>query len=337
MCLLNTSYRLKMINRKKILRIVGEIAIIIILVIGFVLINEQVSENNRNSFKAISDSNNFAYEIEEVNVTQDIVEIKGWFIRLKKVRNKEKEVFEDNNPSILLCSLNEKTEMDIDGNEKAHSGFGMKTKTYNREDVNEYFKCEYDYSLCGFTAQIERYKLDIENTVYQLVYKEEENGINGLPLDAYIVNGTLAYVNPSDIFLLDVRETDLEDVVYEGTCLVSDPQLHICIYQLERKLYWIVDEKYNFENEDNTKIQFIVETTQFDKLPQNRIDRGLYWDDIGEPFKANEKTDMMECGKYRVSVRELPSQYSITRILTGQYTDGKWTWQKAFRPQYSFK
>ena len=96
-------------------------------------------------------------------------------------------------------------------------------------------------------------------------------------------------------------------------------------------MYWIADENYAFNIDGSTYLQYQLDTTQFDRLPGERTSNGWYWDNIGDYFEANEITDTMDCGRYRVSVRDIPSGYAITRAETGFY-DGDWVWSGKFRP-----
>ena len=41
----------------------------------------------------------------------------------------------------------------------------------------------------------------------------------------------------------------------------------------------------------------------------------------------------MDCGKYRVSVRDIPREYSVTNVCTGYY-DNEWVWRTDFKPNY---
>lgn len=44
----------------------------------------------------------------------------------------------------------------------------------------------------------------------------------------------------------------------------------------------------------------------------------------------------MNCGKYRVSVRDIPNGYAITYLYLGYYEDGTWVWSNDARPYYDF-
>ena len=203
-------------------------------------------------------------------------------------------------------------------------------------DIDSYFDCEYDYSKCGFSSRLDKSLVDLENGKYMIVLKEDEDDEIGLEV-AYLINGKIEYIAPEEKVELNVVGTDLENIVKEGTCLVSNPEYHIYVYQYGWNLYWIADKNYFFEEDGSTLIQYQMETTQFDKLPQYRIDNGWFSSNLSDDFEINEITKKMNCGEYRVCVRAIPQDYSITRISTGYYADGKWIWQRYFRPNYIFR
>lgn len=321
-------------NKKKIIRRSIEIALIIIIIIGFFMINDQVTQNKRNSFKPISDKNYYVYQVEKMYIEGEDLVLKGWFFELKKFRNQERNEAKDGKLGIVLydIDLNEKTLFKGD----SQKGISMRMEYQKRQDIDAYFNCEYDYSSCGFIAKVNKDNVDYENRDYQIVFKPEQEGEYGIVTDgnAYIHKGKISYVNPQDIFEIAYLGTDLEKIITEGECLLSYPEKHICVYQYEWKLYWITDSEFDFEIDGTTAIQYQLDTTQFDRLPQNRIDNGWYWSNLTSNFEDSEITHVVDCGRYRVSVKDLPTDYSITRMVTGYYSDGKWVWMRYFRPKY---
>ena len=57
---------------------------------------------------------------------------------------------------------------------------------------------------------------------------------------------------------------------------------------------------------------------------------------MGDLFENYEVTDTMDCGEYRVAVREIPDEYAVTQLVTGYKLKGKWVWREFFRPVYRF-
>ena len=317
--------------KNKIIKITVKICIIIILIVGFFLVNELIDDNKKKSFVYINGNIGYSYQLEEASTEEDDLVIKGWFFKQKKYRNIEQDFNYEDQLGLLL--------FDIDKNTGTSSGElkGVVTQLIRekRDDINEYFSCEYDYSDCGFVCKINKSLVDLDNGKYEIIIKPDINSNRGLVV-GYLINGKLEYINPKEHVLLDVKNSDLEKIVNEGTCLVCDSNFHICVYQYDWKLYWIADSFFDFENDESTFIQYRVDTTQFNKLPSDRREKELFWDDLGADFESGEITSEINCGIYRVYVRDLPKDYSVTEIETGYYSDGKWIWQRSFKPDYRF-
>ena len=203
-----------------------------------------------------------------------------------------------------------------------------------REDVNKYFLCEYDYSNSGFVASIasatikpdEEYEIIVSFNLFQ--YQ---------PAEAFIKGNRIYYAPKKDFIAPNVIGTDLEEIVNKGYLRVYRPDYYCWVYQYNGCLYWIAEEGFAFEPNGQTYIQYQLETTQVDRLPQIRLENEWYWDNIGGNFEDYEITSEINCGEYRVCKRELPTEYSITSIVTGYHKDGSWIWQNFFRPIYEFK
>lgn len=316
--------------RRKELRIVLEIAVILIAIIGVFLINEQITDNRIKSFFPDTDNFNYAYEVEKVYTDENDLVIEGWIFELRKVNNVEREVEIDKKPAVLLYDTASVEEKDMDGIDKAQKGIPAEVSTTKRSDVNSYFACEYDYSKCGFVARIKKSSIDYDNGKYQIVLKCDEKSEYGMPA-AWLINGKLSYIDSDDEMRLEVAGTDLEKIVSDGICVASFPAFHICIYQYDWKLYYIADEGYAFKEDGKTYLEYQMNTTQFSRLPQERIDTGYFWGNMGGEFEAYEATSSMNCGKYRVCVRDIPIDFSVYRIWTGYYVED-WIWGASFRP-----
>ncbi len=318
-------------KKKQLFGIVVKIGIIIGVVIVFILINEQITDNNRISFEPIKDSNKFAYRIEDISIEGNDLVIKGWFFELMKVRNEEVENANAKQYGVLLYDVNSEEKIDLDGNVKPRKGIGLDVSYTKRTDVDEYFSCEYDYSNCGFIARIDQSNIDLKNGEYQIIIKPDKEGTKGILCADYIQNGELKYISSNEKVLLDVRGTDLEKIIENGNCLMSSPENSVYVYQYEDRLYWIADENFYFEEDGGTYIQYQIDTTQYTMLPENSIKDGIYWANLGGFFESYEITETIDCGKYRVSVRDIPKDFSVYWICTGYYTNGKWVWMKNFR------
>lgn len=202
-----------------------------------------------------------------------------------------------------------------------------------REDVNQHFLCEYDYRNSGFEAVFKTGKLDLQDGNYEVLLRitgEKKAYQTGI----YLAKGQLVYTNPTEFKALDVAGTDLEKVVNDGVLRVYRPDYGMYVYQYEGEFYWIAEPGYGFNEEGNTYVQYQLDTTQIANLPEERLSHQWYWDNIGFWFCLKELSGAgYDTGKYRVAKERIPTEYSVTKIWTGNYIDG-WIWQQYFRPYY---
>ncbi len=322
--------------KKKAVRLSLELAIIIIIILLFFVINDQIQQNKKCSFYFVEDGCEYAYQVENAYVDNDDFVIKGWFFELKSVRNQPREVNENYKFEVLLYDLKQDAENDYKDVKINRKGICPEITYEVRSDVNEYFKCQYDYSNCGFTAKIKKEMLDLDNTDYQVVFKLDKFWQYGIGSSAYIIDGKLEYSNPSERLQLNVSGTDLEEIVNEGIYVGGSIDNHICVYQYGWSLYWIADDYMAYSTDGKTYIEYMTDTTQFDKLPSDRTDNGWFLDNIRGVFEDYEITDQINAGEYRVSVIKIPSEYSVVRIVTGQYINDQWAWKAFIRPIYYF-
>lgn len=198
-----------------------------------------------------------------------------------------------------------------------------------RPDVAAYFNGEQDFTNSGFIAYTTGVHEDEEYEVFMYLKR-----FAAISTGVFISGTDIHYVKQRDFIAPEVRGTALEEIVNKGYLRVYRPDRSCYVYQYKGSLYWIADQAFNFEDDGTTYIQYQLWTTQTDKLPQKRLKKNLYWDNIGGFFEKNEITHLMNCGRYRVSKRKMPEEYSITSIVTGYYKNGKWIWRNYFRPVY---
>lgn len=313
-----------------------KIGVVILLIVFFVLFNEVVLEKNRSHFKVYEDDDYFAYQIESAGVEGKDFVIRGWFFEMKKSRNTLRHVVDNRKTGILLYDLSSNIEYDMDGNEKEREGIALDIEYSDRNDVNNYFECEYDYSHCGFIAKTDVSNVNLNNGEYQIIIKPSSAEPNGIPSNAYLNKGKLQYIEPRAEIDIDLGSPEWNEIIKKGECLVSSPEHQVYVYQYDRKLYWIAGKGFLFDDNGKTGIQYQIVTTQFDKLPEERTSNGWYWGNESATFEEYELMPDNYIGEYRISVRDIPNNYSVVRILTGQYINGNWIWRKDFRPMYYF-
>ena len=265
-------------------------------------------------FEVKVDDFSWVYQIDSIENIDNSIVLTGFAFQLEQ--DAQEEMFE-----LILCDI------------ETGKGYYPKMEYSDREDVNEYFLCEYDYTKSGFTATLSSKKLDMENGVYEVLLRPVGER-NAYGLGTYYANGEMYFTNPNEFEPLDVVGTDLEKIVDKGVLRVYRPDYGMYVYQYEGELYWIAEEWYEFNENKDTYVQFQMNTTQIQNLPQNRLENGWYWSNIGFMFSANELIEW-NTGKYRVTKCAVPTEYSVTKIYTGNYMD-EWIWRNDFRPWYEF-
>ncbi len=330
-------------RRKYSLIIIG-----ILLIAVFIIINVALSSKNRNRVRLLNDSAGYCYSIEKAVVNNDELCLDGFFFEMKKIQNVEQLNYESKGISLVLLDTEVKKQVDEEYEKNTnfeheaevippkYDGIAMDILYKTRDDVNSYFSCEYDYSESGFRAIVNTKKLDLEHKTYQVCIKLDWRYENAVATNYYIQNGKLVNINPEDYIVLDVESTDLEKIVKNGDYLASSSLCGVSVYQYDNDLYWIADPNVLVRPDKETFIELHVETTQFDKLPDIRLQGGYFYDNIGANFEEYEVTSEMNCGKYRVSKRPVPQDYSVVLLTTGYYENGTWVWRSIFRPKYSF-
>ncbi len=320
-------------NKKKVLGLFIKFIIGILLITVFVIVNDQITENKLKKFKPVEDSLFYTYEVESARVEGTELVIKGWFFEVGKFRNDNHERTDNKRLGVMLYDIDSEKSEKEDG---LYEGIKLEVTHEKRYDVNEYFECEYDYSDCGFVAKVDSSRVDMVNGNYQIIFKQDESNYPGIMSNSFLCQGKLEFVSPKVKTEVDVNGTDLDPIINEGICLLNNPDKHIWVYQYKWTLYWITENGYEFGENDKTYIQYQLDTTQFERLPKERIDNKQYWSNIGFHFEKNEITEQINCGKYRVSICGIPEDYSVTRILTGYNKSGEWKWMDYIRPRYIF-
>ena len=262
----------------------------------------------------------------------ELLALKGWFFECKSVRNVSQVVSSDDVERLFgLIPLGEAS---IGSVVEGVSVMKMETMYENRPDVNAYFDCAYDYSKCGFVATIDRHDIDLQSNSYRIAIKLDA-GTSSIAVltNVDISDKGISYTDPRRSPELDTEGTDLEKIVMKGVRLVSRPDVGCYVYQLGDKLYWIADESFGFCEDGLTYIQYQMDTTQIDKLPAERLENNWFWSNIGGYFEQYEITDQMNCGKYRVLMRDIPKDYSVTSVTTG-YHEENWVWKEMLKLNY---
>lgn len=261
----------------------------------------------------MDDDFSWVYQIDTIEEVDGKLDITGWAFALNKDAKQE-------NFEIILYDT--KTRKDV----------YPKMSYKSRNDVNEYFLCEYDYTESGFVASISTERLQLDSNVYEVLLKPKGKR-KAFSTNVYYKDGEVIYVHPDEFVPLEVAGTDLEEVVEQGVLRVYRPDYGMYVYQYKGELYWITELDYGFVDGD-TYVQFQMNTTQIEKLPEERLVYNTLWSNLGFKFSTQELLEW-DTGKYRVAKYALPTEYSLTKIWTGNHID-KWIWKTDFRPWYEF-
>ena len=311
----------------KIFNIVG----IVIIIIGFMIYNVMIENDFRKSLILVSDGEQYCYGIDSFEKEENTLTLIGWFFELKSVRGIKREVVREDAEMMLALVPIEEASV---GNEINDATFMKVVEAQvERSDVNDYFSCGNDYSKCGFTATISLQEINLSKKTYRLAVRQDSLHKAAVLVDIYLSDEGVEYTEPMLSPKLDTEGTDLDRIVKEGVRVVSRPDYDCYVYQYRDKLYWIADEEFAFCNNGLTYIEYQMNTTQIDNLPEERLQNDWLWSNIGDFFESHEITNQMDCGKYRVSVRDIPREYSVTNVCTGYY-DNEWVWRTDFKPNY---
>ena len=280
--------------------------VFVILMLGFVAFSciycKDTKAQNQKQYDAEKE---FYFEVDELAISDGKMMMKGSCFIYEEAAAKSQ------NYTILLKSLST-------GETKR-----LRTETkLKRQDVGGYFACEYDYSECGFEAGLEELDLTDDYEIF-VRWKLKGTWTTGL----YLIDGQVSHVKARQDFGEIFQGTHMEDVIRDGICLADNEVGHCWIYQYQDKLFWIAGPKYVFEPDGKTKFFCHLWTTQTERLPQHRLDNGWLWDNIDFVFERNEVEGSF--GDYRVAVSQLPSEYAVICVATGDF---KGVWKECFRP-----
>lgn len=289
---------------------------LLIIVWGGYFILRNVINQKKELERLVPDDYSFVFQVDKVGQDANDYIVSGFAFRLNEDSSEDKvEIFLH----------------DIEKNKIIHP---KKCEYTIREDVNEYFLCDYDYSRSGFEVSFKSGDIKLDNKNYEVLLFDKNNE-RIYQTGTYITGNGLMYTDAKSFEAPNVVGTDLERVVEQGMLRAYVPDSGIYVYQYEDSLYWIATSDYQFEEDGSTVIQYQINTTQVQKLPQFRLDNNWLWDNISFVFEEHELHDVKLSG-LRVAKVKLPEQYSITKIWTG-YVVEDWIWRKEFRPWYDFR
>lgn len=276
----------------------------------------RIITNKAHEYTIVEDKSLIKY-VEEAYVDGNALKISGWCFN-KGVNSNNQEI------QVFLRNLEDENDV-----------VWMDVERVKRDDVNDYYECSYDYSQTGFEARANVRKLDLQKKNYEIFLKvsySREEGENTkvaktVSSKRYVVEGALTALEPR-VDKEPVRTTSIElNTIFDnGQLLLYREDFDIYVYQYEGKLYWVAGEKFFFEEDATTYIQYQLDTSRIDKLPKSRLENEWYWDNIGFNFEEYEITEK-EFAPYRVAVKDIPTEYPVLCFWTGYYVN-TWVWEE---------
>lgn len=271
--------------------------------------------NKKNDLdKLAADDFSFLFQIDEVVRNEEII-LRGWAFKLD-VNSTKKDM------DVYLYDIESETIV------------YPKTEQVLREDVDEYFSCQYDYSQSGFYAKFSPSKVDVMNKDYEVLIADEVNK-KIYRTGTYIVRGEVSYVHPDVFVSLDVEGNDLENIISNGVlrCYYKDQGVYV--YQYDKKLYIIYETSQYVMGDTYHPLHLYA--VQKELLPMERQIEGVRYDN--NDFYFGDKEDLLKnYGEYKVAVVDIDKTYDISRVTTGMYSisNKTWMWSSQFRPYYEF-
>lgn len=197
-----------------------------------------------------------------------------------------------------------------------------------RSDVQDYFRCDYDYTNSGFNAIGHINKGQEYEIVVSLDWPRY------IPTGIYYSENSIHYLPKSQNDLPFADGKEINEIICNGELRDYCQDYQCWIYQYNGCLYWIFDNNSPFFENEDACIQYQLWTTQVEKLPSYRLENGWDWDERNGQFEEYEVLNISQ--QYRVMRRLIPTDYAVKSILTGYYMDDKWVWKTYFRPIYYF-
>lgn len=302
------------------------------LILGVYLLMSNPIKEKKNQEYTVKTHNDLIRYVESAEVTDKELIISGWcfYPGIDSERNK-----------VQVFLRNVEDESDT---------IWLDVESVIREDVQDYYDCDVDYSLSGFRASKKLKKVPLEGKNYEIlikltytVDKVVQNGdeetvtqkeyVKTVLTNRYLCDGEFTALLPEDE-PVRTESALLNEIFENGQLMLYHEEADVYVYQYGTKMYWIAGKDFYLKENGKTKIQFQLRTTRTDLLPAKRQENGNDWDNISFYFEKNELTDEAN-GHYRVAVCDIPTEYPITRFWTGYYANSEWVWREYCTPDVS--
>lgn len=215
-----------------------------------------------------------------------------------------------------------------------------------RPDISSYYGSDYNYMNTGFRAVVSQKSLNLDN-LYEIFIKLDYEDIRtddkkkttthkikrAVSTNRYLLNGKIYDYNPYEFDEPDmnVKSVLLREVFSNGRLCFYQKEAGMYVYQYAGKLFWVAtpDFEFNINGDEFTIVPYHLSTSQVDKLPEHRIQHAF--DNLGLRFEEVEYHEE-DTSPYRIVVFDIPKEYPITYVTTGQYSTStnEWIWIKSF-------
>lgn len=288
-----------------------------VIIFIFLIFNKEIDKKQFREYNIVS-SLELMNSVEDIQIKNDNVILSGYGFLF------------DRNSSDSLISLfliNEETKHEV--------WFEMEQQY--RSDLNSYYDCEYDYGNSGFVATTDISNIN-KDEVYEIImnidYKassDKEKQRKTVSTQQYLLNNEILPYNPNefDNSNMDVNSELLKEVFSKGELLFNKKDYDIYIYQYNKKLYWITTNSFEFKEDGNTYIPYLLHTSHVNRLPEDKI---KYKYDNLDFFFEQQEYKKEDTTPFRVAIRDIPQEYAITYIDTGVYDikNERWLWTISF-------
>lgn len=292
------------------------LTLFVIIIAYFLITYNYITENKIRKYTIVDDIK-LINDIEDISTNSDNISLSGFAFLLDMDSV-------DSSISLFLRNVSNGKEV------------WMHSEKNVRPDINLYFNCEYNYGNSGFFAKVKKEKLykdqcyevlvnlDYYNTSYKKVRKT-------VSTNRYILNGELYAYNPYEYDEPDnnLMSNLLRNVFLNGRLCFYQKDAGMYVYQYEGKLYWFANKDFVFDESGLTYISCHFYTSQANKLMTESIPlKYSNWDFYFEKQEYTEEDTV----PYRVAIRDIPEDYAITYIMTGDFdpVNKVSTWTKYF-------
>ena len=313
------------INNDFKLKLLVCVVLCFIIIAASLITNNIIEEKRMREYTIVNDIK-FMNCIENITVESNKILIEGYAFMLE--RNSS-----DNSISVFLKNVVTEDEIWLD------------MQQVDRPDVDSYFEDKYDYKNSGFIASTKGKALDMDES-YEIIINIDYVQANDNNKKTRKTVSTNRFISDSKLYTYNPVEFDkpdmniesklLREVFANGSLCFYQKDIGMYVYQYNGQLYWVANEKFDFEDDGLTYIAYQLYTSQVNKLPENRIQHSF--DNLDFYFEENEYTDE-KTAPYRVNIKDIPDDYPITSIYTGTYdtVNSKWLWKGRFHLNQNFK